>query len=241
MPEFRVGTSGWNYDHWYNVFYPDDVARKRRLEYYTRIFNTVEVNATFYRAFKQSTFKKWYDETPDDFTWSVKAVRYITHKHRLKDVEESLEMFIESLQPLAEKTGPLLFQLPPSLQFDKEISEKFFKLLPKKNRCVIEGRHATWTTPKAQELLKKYNVAWCISDTAGKYPFLESVTSDFMYIRLHGSRKLYASCYSDEEIQEWARKINEWNVDTFVYFDNDSNGYAPVNAISLIEEYKNIY
>ncbi len=236
MPEIRIGTSGWNYDHWYNVFYPNDLAKKRRLEYYTTIFDSVEVNATFYRAFKQSTFKKWHDETPEDFTWSVKAVRYITHTKRLKEVDESLDMFFESLNPLAEKTGPILFQLPPSLQFNKNIAEEFLKLLPSSYRCVIEGRHETWTNSEAHELLKKYNVAWCISDTAGKYPLLESITSDFTYLRLHGSKKIYASCYSDDEIKDWATKIHRWNVDTFVYFDNDYNGYAPINATSLIEE-----
>ncbi len=236
MPKIRIGTSGWNYDHWYNVFYPNDLAKKRRLEYYTTIFDSVEVNATFYRAFKQSTFKKWYDETPEDFTWSVKAVRYITHTKRLKEVHESLDMFFESLHPLAEKTGPILFQLPPSLQFNKNMVEEFLKQLPSSYRCVIEGRNETWTTSESHELLKKYNVAWCISDTAGKYPFLESITSDFTYLRLHGSKKLYKSCYTNDEIRHWAEKIREWDKDTYVYFDNDAKGYAPLNAISLMKE-----
>jgi len=236
MPKLHVGTSGWNYDHWYDVFYPDDVPKKRRLEYYSGIFNTVEVNATFYRSFKQSTFQKWYDETPERFTWAVKAVRYITHQKRLQNVEDSVEMFIDSIQPLKEKTGPLLFQLPPSLQFDRENTETFIKLLPSGYRYVIEGRHNSWAEPGVQSLLRDNNIAWCISDTAGKYPYVESITADFTYIRLHGSKKLYASCYTDNEIQDWAEKIRDWDVDTYVYFDNDANGYAPLNAASLIEE-----
>ena len=239
MPGLLVGTSGWNYDHWYNVFYPDDVAKKSRLGYYSTVFNTVEVNATFYRSFKHTTFQKWYDETPEDFTWAVKAVRDITHQKRLNDVEDSIQMFMESIQPLKEKIGPVLFQLPPSLQFNKEIVEKFLKLLPSGFRYVIEGRHQSWIEPDVQLLLKDHNIAWCISDSAGKYPYLESITADYTYIRLHGSQKLYASNYTDDEIKHWADKIYKWNIDTYVYFDNDANGYAPLNAASLIKKYKN--
>lgn len=235
MPKIFIGTSGWNYDHWYDVFYPGNVAKKRRLEYYSGIFKTVEVNATFYRSFKQSTFQKWYNETPGNFTWAVKAVRYITHQKRLKNVDESVAMFIESIQPLKEKTGPLLFQLPPSLQFNKEITEKFIELLPSGYRYVIEGRHESWLDPAAQSLLKDHNISWCISDSAGKYPYMESITADFTYIRLHGSQKLYASNYANDEIKDWADKIHKWNIDTYVYFDNDANGYAPLNAGSLLK------
>ena len=235
MQQVFIGTSGWNYDHWKAHFYPEGLAKARWLQHYARTFVTVEVNATFYRSMRPSTFEKWRTSTPDGFIWSVKASRFITHIRRLRDTEESLARFMESLVPLGEKLGPILFQLPPSLAFDAGLVKSFCRSLPPGRRYTIEARHRSWISDTALSCLKDEGIAWCISDTAGRYPYHEALTSDFIYIRLHGSKRLYASCYSDEELTAWSRRIRAWERDTFIYFDNDFMGYAPMNALRLME------
>jgi uncharacterized protein YecE (DUF72 family) len=230
-----IGTSGWNYDHWRGTFYPGTVPKSRLLEFYAQIFTTVEVNATFYRQIGESTFHRWRENTPQGFIWAVKANRFITHIKRLKRVEDSLEKFFSQIGTLDKKLGPVLFQLPPSLEFDRCTAETFFSLLPKGNRYTIEARHESWTSDDALSILKDHDIAWCISDTAGRFPYLEAVTAGFVYIRLHGSRKLYASLYTEEELVIWAEKIESWGIDAYVYFDNDFMGYAPKNALRLRE------
>jgi uncharacterized protein YecE (DUF72 family) len=230
-----IGTSGWNYNHWRRIFYPEGLPKTKWLQHYAGAFTSVEVNATFYSTMRASTFEKWRQGTPEGFLWAVKASRYITHIRRLLDVKEALEIFMESLAPLGEKLGPILFQLPPSLPFDKDLFDTFCSLLPSKQRYTIEARHASWTQEMALSCLKNHGIAWCISDTAGRYPYLEAVTSEFTYLRLHGSSRLYASCYSENELQEWAAKIRSIGVDAHVYFDNDFMGHAPKNALRLRE------
>ncbi len=235
MQDILIGTSGWNYDHWQGVFYPEKWPKSRWLEYYSGVFSTVEVNATFYRHMKPSTFEKWRNNTPQDFVWAVKANRFITHIKRLQDITDSLQTFFDSVTVLAEKLGAVLFQLPPSLAFDAAVFESFCAHLPEGKRYTLEARHPSWATESALASLKRCGVAWCISDTAGRYPYLEALTADFIYIRLHGSTMLYASDYTEEELVRWADKIRTWNKDTFVYFDNDFSGYAPKNAQRLKE------
>lgn len=235
-----IGTSGWNYDHWKGVFYPDNCPKRKWLEFYTGKFGTVEVNATFYRTMKPQTFENWRLNTPDGFLWAVKANRFITHVRKLRNTQESLAIFFESLQPLSEKLGPVLFQLPPSLTFDPEVFAAFCGQLPQDKKIVIEARHASWLEKEPQAALKRHNIAWCMSDTAGRYPYLEAVTSDFIYVRLHGSRKLYASEYTADELERWKKKIHHWGLETYVYFDNDASGYAPKNALSLKEIMGNV-
>jgi uncharacterized protein YecE (DUF72 family) len=234
-PQAFIGTSGWNYDHWKGIFYPENLSKTRWLKHYAGEFSTIEVNATFYRQMKESTFLKWHQDTPEGFVWSVKASRFITHVRRLQDVEEAMERFFTSVSPLKEKLGPVLFQLPPSLSFDRSLLEDFCSLIPDKKRCTIEARHASWTKKEALSSLEAHGIAWCISDTAGRYPYLEAVTSDFSYIRFHGSTALYASNYSEQELRDWAAKIRSFGVDTYAYFDNDFEAYAPQNALRLRE------
>ncbi|MCD6281591.1 MAG: DUF72 domain-containing protein [Deltaproteobacteria bacterium] len=231
----HIGTSGWNYDHWKGNFYPQGQPKSRWLEYYCTIFKTVELNATFYRQMKPKTFENWYKRTPDGFLWSIKMNRFITHIRRLKDAKQPVDRFMDSARLLREKLGPILVQLPPSLAFDSDVFENFCSCLHKDLRYTIEARHESWTSDKALAVLEEHNMAWCISDTAGRYPYLEAVTADFVYIRLHGSRKLYASEYTEEELESWAAKIQGWNRTTFVYFDNDFMGFAPRNAKRLRE------
>jgi uncharacterized protein YecE (DUF72 family) len=233
VPQVFIGTSGWNYDHWKGVFYPEGLAKVRWLSHYSSVFSTVEVNATFYRSMLASTFERWRRGTPDGFVWAVKASRFITHVRRLRDAAEPLKRFLDSLAPLGGKLGPVLFQLPPSLSFDSGLLETFRRHLPHGVRCALEARHRSWTGEEALSCLRNSRIAWCISDTAGRYPYLEAVTADFVYVRLHGSRRLYASCYTDEELRSWSEKITSFGLDTYVYFDNDSMGYAPQNALAL--------
>ncbi|MEA2038994.1 MAG: DUF72 domain-containing protein [Thermodesulfobacteriota bacterium] len=231
----RIGTSGWNYPHWREIFYPVECPKSKWLEYYTRHFDTVELNATFYGLPKPETFGKWKQRTPDDFLWAVKANRYITHTKRLKEPEESLGRFYKAAISLQEKLGPVLFQLPPSLSFDEQDFEVFCQSLNQSQRHALEIRHHSWISDRVFAILKNYNIAFCVADTAGRYPYHEVVTADFIYIRLHGSRKLYVSEYSEEELKTWAEKIAAWGKDTYIYFDNDFEGYAVKNAKRLKE------
>lgn len=234
MPAF-IGTSGWNYDHWKGLFYPLDLPRSKWLDYYATVFSTVEVNATFYRQVSADTFEKWRTRTPEGFVWSVKAHRFITHVKRLRNTEDSLKSFLDSAFVLGEKLGPILFQLPPSLAFEGSAAEAFFSLLPGGYRYALEARHESWTGQDALTALKKHGIAWCIADTAGRYPYCEAVTAGFAYVRLHGSRRLYASEYSDREIHAWADKIRSWGIPAYIYFDNDYMAYATRNAMGLRE------
>jgi uncharacterized protein YecE (DUF72 family) len=233
--QWRIGTSGWNYKHWKEIFYPPKVPASKWLDFYADRFDTVEVNATFYRLPKPQTFDNWYRKTPDHFIWSVKGSKFITHTRRLKDCGEPLSRLYGSLERLNEKLGPILFQLPPSLSFDRDLFIRFCENLNPGLRHTIEIRHPSWIDHQVFEILKAHNFAFCISDTAGRYPYHEEITADFIYIRLHGSRKLYASEYSEEELQSWAGKIKEWGLDTYLYFDNDFEGFAVKNAERLRE------
>lgn len=234
--QINIGTSGWNYDHWKGVFYPKDCPKSKWLEFYARHFTTVELNATFYRLFKPKAFENWKLKTPERFRWAVKANRYITHVKRLKSVKDPLAQFFNAVELLGEKLGPILFQLPPSLAFDENVFNRFCKCLKRYNyHYAFEVRHPSWIEDSPLSIFKDYNIAFCISDTAGRYPYREAVTADFIYIRLHGSEKLYASDYTEEALQTWAQKIKEWNKNTYVYFDNDFEGYAPRNAGRLKE------
>ncbi len=231
--KWRIGTSGWNYPHWKEVFYPSQVAQSRWLEFYATYFDTVELNATFYGLPKAKTFDNWYERTPEGFIWAIKGNKYITHTKRLKDPEEPLGRLYQALKGLKEKVGPILFQLPPGLSFDPDLFRQFCKNLNTRYRHVLEIRHPSWVHEHVFEILRENNVAFCLSDTAGRYPYHEALTADFLYIRLHGSKKLYASKYTERELQAWAGKIKDWNMETYLYFDNDYQGYAIENAQRL--------
>lgn len=241
MAEVRVGTSGWHYPHWRSRFYPEQLRPSDWLPYFAERFSTVEVNATFYREPRRSTLAAWVEQTPDDFLFAIKMHRAITHYQRLENVEESLQRFEEVAGAFGQKLGIVLIQLPPSLTFDRERDEAFFKRLRSKNkmrRYALEARHKSWLTEEAYELLRRYDVAWCIADSGGRYPTAEQVTAPYIYLRFHGPGPLYASSYSDEVLQQWAKKIRRWKrekCDVYVYFNNDFEGYAPLNARRLIE------
>ena len=231
----HIGTSGWNYEHWKGIFYPPDCPKSKWLEFYAQHYGTVELNASFYRLPKPQTFENWRARTPDNFLWAVKANKYITHIKRIRDVEEPLRRFFDSVELLKEKLGPILFQLPPSLSFNEAALSGFCRQLKGNYLYALEIRHESWAQKRAIKILKDYNIALCISDTAGRYPYIEEDTATFGYIRLHGSKKLYASEYTEEELNTYAQKIRGWSKDTYLYFDNDYGGYAIKNAQRLKE------
>jgi len=230
---YRIGTSGWNYKHWQGAFYPAELSQSKWLEFYCQHFDTVELNASFYRLPQQKTFESWRDRTPRGFCWAVKASRIITHRQRLRDVGTSIERFYSHASCLREKLGPVLFQLPPSLTYDAELFEDFCYHLEPIPKSVVEIRHRSWLNERFFSQLEQHGIAFCISDTAGRFPYHEAITARFVYIRLHGSKKLYASEYSEEELTLWAQKIIQWQLPAYVYFDNDFNAYAVKNAIQL--------
>ena len=230
-----MGTSGWNYRHWRGVFYPRGLSPRHWLKYYAEYFDTVEVNATFYGTLRPQTLARWVAETPEDFTFAVKAHRYLTHVKKLRGVEEALERFYANIAPLHPKLGPVLFQLPPSLGYHPEVLESFLAILPRDFPVALEIRHASFHQEDFLQRLRRHGVALCLSDTAGRYPSLyPALTADWTYIRLHGSRRLYRSCYTSEELAWWAEKIRDFGLKrVYVYFDNDSLGWAPENALRL--------
>jgi len=228
-----IGTSGWQYGHWRGVFYPQDLKYSEWFGFYCKYFSTVEINVTFYRDVRPSTFQKWYSITPDEFLFSVKTSRQITHFKKLKATQELVDNFLNRVAFLKEKLGVILIQLPPSLKFDESVIKDFFSILDKDYRYTIEVRNKTFIDDVFFNILKENNIAFCISDSAGRYPFYETITADFVYIRLHGSQRLYASEYTEEELKQWCQKIKSWNKITYVYFDNDYMGYAVKNALQL--------
>ncbi len=237
MAERRVGTSGWSYDHWRGDFYPDDLTRGKELEHYATVFNTVELNSSFYHLPKPQTAQGWHERTPPGFVFAVKGSRYISHRLKLTEADEAMKRFTDSIKPLAEKTGPILWQLPPGFACDQQRLASFLELKPPDQRWAWEFRHESWFGPEVYELLEGYNCALVWAD-APNYPLETVITADFTYARLHGHEKLYASNYSDEQLKDWAEKLvtaGGEERDIFVYFDNDAAGHAPRNALTLRE------
>lgn len=230
---YYIGTSGWQNGHWKGVFYPEKLKYSEWLYYYCKHFSTVEINVTFYRDVKSSTFQKWYNLTSEDFLFSVKLSRQITHFKKLKIDKTVIDYFLKTYSNLKEKLGVILIQLPPGLKFDRALVDNFISMLDKTYKYTIEVRNKTFINDIFFEILKLNNIAFCIADSAGRFPYYEIVTADFIYVRLHGSQRLYASEYTDEELNEWAQKLRIWNKPAYIYFDNDYMGYAVKNALKL--------
>jgi len=287
MSTIEIGISGWKYDGWKGNFYPKGLSPKKELEFASRELPTIEINSTFYSLQRPTSFQRWYDSTPPDFIFSVKANRYITHIKRLKDIEIPLANFFASgILCLKEKLGPILWQFPPSMPFDPDLFESFVQKLPRnfkeaaalgknsslspdrrslkfkenfKIRHAVEIRNISFLNPWFVEILRKHNIAIVFADTAGKWPYLEDLTADFVYLRLHGDSELYVSGYNDRTLNFWAKRIKTWMAggappdqlvildsdfrpikrDVYVYFDNDSKVRAPVDAKSLLKKLKN--
>ena len=238
MRQIRIGISGWRYAPWRGVFYPKGLRQKDELSFASRQFRSIEINGTFYALQRPDAFAAWYDQTPDDFMFSVKAPRYITHILRLKEAGEALANFFAS-GPLAlkQKLGPILWQLPPNFRFEPDRLADFFARLPHTTaeaaalarrhnrrlkgrvrtkadadrplRHAIEIRHESFRDPSFTALLRRHKIALVVADTVA-WPCLLDETSDFDYCRLHGSEELYVSGYTDAALKLWAKRVKAW-------------------------------
>lgn len=288
MATIHIGISGWRYAPWRGDFYPKGLAQKRELQFASRAVNSIEINGSFYALQRPERYAQWYAETPDDFVFSIKAPRFITHIRRLRDIEKPLANFFASgMLELKEKLGPVLWQFPPNFTFDPERFEAFLDQLPhdtqaaaalarqhdshlhghaslkaygkKPLRHAVEIRNDSFIDPDFVRMLKRYNTALVIADTAGKWPYREDLTSDFVYLRLHGAEELYASGYTPNALQNWAERIDAWHNgrqphdahliaprlkprtrksrEVFCYFDNDIKVRAPFDARCLLQRF----
>ena len=231
----RVGCSGWHYDDWRGRVYPAELAKSRWLTFYSGVFDTVELNNTFYRLPSEAAVTRWSETTGDGFVFAVKGSRYITHVRRLNDVEPAVQQFVERLSALGSKLGPVLWQLPPGMSRDDTRLEAFLRLLPPSLRNVIEFRHVSWRNEDIYAMLRCYGVAVCLIDTPG-FRSAPIATTDFIYVRFHGADRLYSSSYEIESLERWAADIkglSEGVRPVYAYFNNDVNGYAVDNALTL--------
>jgi len=264
----RVGISGWRYEPWRGIWYPEGLPQRRELEFCGWHFPTVEINGSFYSLQRPEYYDEWYRETPPGFLYAVKGSRYITHLLRLKNIERPLANFFASgIFNLREKLGPFLWQFPPMFEFKRDRLEAFFRLLPRNTqdalaiarrrdrrligrsriaidenrplRHAVEIRHRSFMTDDFVAFLREHDIGLVVADTAGKWPKMFHVTSDFVYVRLHGDIKIYVSGYSDRALASWARRIRDWDKagrDVYVYFDNDVKVKAPFDALNLMRK-----
>lgn len=233
----HIGTSGWSYEHWQGVLYPQGVRPSERLSYYGRQYQTVEINSTFYHWPPATTFTGWRERTPPGFSISVKAPRGLTHRARLYKPERWLERVLGGLNSLADKRGILLLQLPPDLPHDQARLDYFLRQIPGWARIAVEFRHPSWHREEVFGLLERHGAAYCVMSGAN-LPCRLRATASFVYVRMHGPDRdhLYAGSYSDADLHWWAQRIREWAAaqrEVFVYFNNDGFGHAVRNATSL--------
>lgn len=233
MARLYCGACGWNYPHWKLRFYPAGVPQRKWLDYYSQRFDTVEINNSFYRLPEKSTFERWRGESPEDFIFAVKASRYLTHVKKLKEPEEPLQRILTHSEGLREKRGPLLYQFPPNWGIDLERLESFLRLLPGDVRHVFEFRNDSWQNETVWSLLGRYSAAYCIMDSPG-LPLHLRTTAAFSYIRMHGSAEPGGN-YTDDLLAAWARRIGDLLAlgDVYIYFNNDYDGHAVWNALTL--------
>jgi uncharacterized protein YecE (DUF72 family) len=284
MSQLRIGTSGWRYGPWRGVFYPKGLAQRLELSYMAERVTSIEINGSFYSLQRPESYRAWFDAVSDDFVFSVKAPRFITHLKRLRDVETPLANFFASgVLALEHKLGPILWQFPERVEFDERF-QTFFELLPRSTQeaADLSRHHDEWLGPRSLttvatnvplrhaieirsrsfcntefiDLLRRHEIALVVADTAGRWPLCEDVTSDFVYVRLHGDEELYTSGYTDRALDLWADRVLAWAAgsepveprlvspkrpprrrqrDVFVYFDNDAKVRAPFDAMGLIE------
>jgi uncharacterized protein YecE (DUF72 family) len=229
----RIGCSGWIYDDWRGRLYPEGLAKKRWLERYAEVFDTVEVNSTFYRLASRDAVADWVAKTPDEFLFSVKASRYLTHIKRLTDLDQGIRRFYERIEPMVEagRLGPVLWQLPESFQRDDERLANALAALPEGRHC-FEFRHSSWFVPEVYELLSSHGVALVIGDHP-KWPHqARELTAEWTFVRLHYGSRGRRGNYSSSELEMWRECIERWRrrAEVFVYFNNDWEGFAVNNA-----------
>lgn len=231
-----IGTSGWNYRHWREAFYPASLPASEWLSFYAERFPSVEVNATFYRLPSASTLDAWRAAVPPDFRFAVKASRYITHMKKLKDPQESTRRFFAAVDRLGDRLGPILFQLPPKWRVNVERLAAFLEALPSGYRYAFEFRDPSWWIEPITDLLAEHRASFCQFDLEGQTSPGWS-TTDFVYLRWHGSDGRYRGRYADEALDGWAARIREWAGEdrtVYGYFDNDAEAQAPRDAKRLL-------
>ena len=239
----RIGCSGWNYDSWRGPVYPEGLAKRRWLERYAELFDTVEVNSTFYRLPKVAAVQRWADESPPGFLFACKASRYLTHIKRLADspakgfsLTEGLQRYFEPLEPLREagKLGPVLWQLPANFHRDDERLRATLEAVPPGRHC-FEFRHPSWFTRPVYELLRAYDAALVVADDPRRPFTTREITASWTFVRLHYGHRGRGGNYSDAEIETWRRRIAAWRVriDVYAYLNNDWEAFAPRNALAL--------
>jgi uncharacterized protein YecE (DUF72 family) len=235
MKKFFLGCSGFFYWHWRKRFYPEGLSPNKWLEFYSKKFNSVEINSSFYNFPKTSSLKQWFKKTPEEFVFSVKANKLITHIKRFHHTKRLLNSFYSILENgLNEKLGCVLFQLPPSMHFNSKLLEKICLQLDSNFNNVLEFRHKSWfESMKTFSILENHSIGFCIVSSP-KMPEIIKTTSKTAYIRFHGKQSLYASNYSVKELMEWVKKIKKLRVkELFAYFNNDFNAFAPKNCLQL--------
>jgi len=280
----RIGISGWRYPRWRGRFYPPGLVQREELAYAARCFPSIELNGSFYSLQRPESWQAWHDATPARFVFAVKGPRFITHTKRLRDCDTALANFFASgLLNLGPKLGPVLWQLPPTLRFDAGLLDAFLSLLPRSTpaaaalaqgrdrglmrgrsvlkepvrrriRHALEVRHESYADAGFIALLRHHGVALVVADAAHRYPLMEDVTADFVYVRLHGDAELYASGYGEAALDRWAQRIERWHQggeprdalrhappaiarkrrDVYCYFDNDAKVHAPFDAAGLM-------
>ncbi|HEY3402255.1 MAG TPA: DUF72 domain-containing protein [Ohtaekwangia sp.] len=237
--KIHIGTSGWSYKDWKGIYYPKNLKSTEWLTFYSETFNITEINTSFYHLPKKQTVEGWVNKVPDDFLFCPKISRYLTHMKKLHEPEESLERFFDVFEPMQKKMGPVLIQLPPSLKFNPEVADHFFNLLKSTYHpytFALEVRHNTWMTKESIDLMSLYHIAFVISQSGHGFPYAEHITAKDIYIRFHGPGKLYASLYSEEEMQKYANLFRSWQKEghtLWIFFNNDFYGYAIKNGLQL--------
>jgi uncharacterized protein YecE (DUF72 family) len=231
----KVGCSGWQYRHWRGDFYPADLPQRSWFEHYASVFDTVEINNSFYRLPDASTFAAWAARAPRGFLFAVKASRFLTHMKKLKDPEDPLERFFSRARSLERHLGPVLYQLPPAWKLDRPRLEHFLGALPGGVRQVIEFRDTTWYTPEVYALLERHGVSLCLHDMPGSATGRLRV-GPCVYVRFHGASGRYNGSYPEEHLADWAAWLEGTarnGIEVYAYFNNDVGGHAPRNALVL--------
>ena len=241
LPKLHIGTSGWSYKHWYQVFYPPEIRPDKFLEPCITEFSCVELNSSFYHLPKAATIAGWINRTPESFRFCAKLSRFITHQKKLREPDAPLKKFFELFAPMIPRLGPVLIQLPPGLSYSSSLIDNFLQTLSRdysQYRFAVEVRHQTWIHEEFLQLLSDYQTAFVIADSGKRFPSHEAVTTDFVYLRFHSRGNLYASEYTEDELWQYAGKIRGWMNEgkaVWAFFNNDYHGYAVQNAKRLLE------
>ena len=237
--KFHIGTSGWSYKDWVEIFYPKNLKSADWLSHYAKTFDCTEINSSFYRLPRRQTVNNWMNNVPKEFLFCPKMSRYLTHIKRLKDPEEPLQRFFGVFEPMQTQMGPVLIQLPKTVGFDGNVVEHFYALLKQQYaqyKFAIEVRHDSWMTEDSYALMSKYDIAFVMSHSGNHFPYAEVVTARNVYFRFHGPGSLYNTKYDEKTMEKYAqlfKKLADDGHELWIFFNNDWFGYGIENALSL--------